>query len=272
MDEFVWHCPSCGRRVPRRLEECRCGFRLTDSDAVKATPSAPRARRPSGYLLLGLIIGLGVAAISLRTLWTPPGTDADSPAVNIARLEPSATAAPADTANPEVFLDPATPEFAAAPTPPPVVLPVTPPRATSPNTASFEEIVAGVLPAVVSIQAGPARGTGFFIRANSVLTNAHVVEGQREVQLLAGNTKYTARVMRTSTVSDLAVLQVYNPRPNQPTLRLGSVNGVRVGQEVIAIGSALGVLTNTVTPGIVSAVSANRIGDADPDRCGHQSG
>ncbi len=50
------------------------------------------------------------------------------------------------------------------------------------------------------------------------------------------------------------MLQVYGASPNQPTLHLGSAGGARVGQEVVAIGSALGVLSNTVTRGIVSAV------------------
>jgi hypothetical protein len=50
------------------------------------------------------------------------------------------------------------------------------------------------------------------------------------------------------------MLQVYNSNPRQPVLRLGSASTARVGQEVIAIGSALGVLQNTVTRGIVSAV------------------
>jgi hypothetical protein len=54
--------------------------------------------------------------------------------------------------------------------------------------------------------------------------------------------------------SDLAVLQVANPNPRQATLELGSASGARVGQEVFAVGSALGVLSNTVTRGIVSAL------------------
>jgi hypothetical protein len=47
---------------------------------------------------------------------------------------------------------------------------------------------------------------------------------------------------------------VYNTNPRQPVLRLGSASTARVGQEVIAVGSALGVLQNTVTRGIVSAL------------------
>jgi S1-C subfamily serine protease len=80
-----------------------------------------------------------------------------------------------------------------------------------------------------------------------VLTNAHVVGGQTSVRLQVGDASYSARVINTSTGSDLAVLQVYNTNPAQPVLTLGSVSSARVGEEVIAVGSALGVLSNTVT-------------------------
>jgi hypothetical protein len=114
--------------------------------------------------------------------------------------------------------------------------------------------VGRVLPAVASITAGQARGTGFFVRNDQVLTNAHVVEGQTSVRLQVGDVGYTARVVTVSQGSDLALLQVYNPNPKQATLRLGSASTARVGEEVIAVGSALGVLSNTVTRGIVSAI------------------
>ena len=120
--------------------------------------------------------------------------------------------------------------------------------------AELEDIIAQALPSVVSIQAGQGRGTGFFVRPDIVLTNAHVVGQQSSVQLVAGERTYAARVINLSTSSDLAVLQVSNANPQQPTLPLGSVSGLRAGQEVVAIGSALGVLSNTVTRGIVSAV------------------
>jgi hypothetical protein len=53
---------------------------------------------------------------------------------------------------------------------------------------------------------------------------------------------------------DVALLQVFNPNPQQPTLRLGTAATARPGEEVIAIGYALGSLSNTVTRGIVSAL------------------
>jgi S1-C subfamily serine protease len=87
-----------------------------------------------------------------------------------------------------------------------------------------------------------------------VLTNAHVIHGQSSVTLQVGTATYSARVLTVSTGSDLALLQVSGANANQPVLTMGSVTNARVGQEVIAVGSALGVLSNTVTRGIVSAV------------------
>jgi hypothetical protein len=129
----------------------------------------------------------------------------------------------------------------------------TPTAATTQTPSSFEDVVGRVLPAVASIAAGQSRGTGFFVRHDQVLTNAHVVDGQSSVRLQVGDTGYTARVVTIAQGSDLAILQVYSANPQQPTLPLGSASTARVGQEVIAVGSALGVLSNTVTRGIVSA-------------------
>ena len=126
------------------------------------------------------------------------------------------------------------------------------PAAASPG--SFEDVVSAALPAVASIDAGTGRGSGFFIRPDLVVTNNHVIEGQSSVTLQAGGNTFTARVMTASPGIDVALLQVFNPNPQQPTLRLGTAATARPGEEVIAIGYALGSLSNTVTRGIVSAL------------------
>jgi Trypsin-like peptidase domain len=131
---------------------------------------------------------------------------------------------------------------------------LSPAPAASVSPAALEDVIGSVLPAVVTIDSPGGRGTGFYIRPDRVLTNHHVVEGQTSVQLLSGSVKRTAVVMNVSAGTDLAILQVYNPDPQQVTLPLGTISRVRVGEEVIAIGSPLGVLSNTVTRGIVSAV------------------
>jgi hypothetical protein len=163
---------------------------------------------------------------------------------------PSAAPPPQEDSSSEPALVPA-PLAVAIPTP--AVAPSESPALPAP-ASSLEDVVGHVLPAVASITAGQARGTGFFVKPDRVLTNAHVIEGQTSVRLQVGEATYSARVVSVSSGSDLALLQVDRPNPNQPTLRLGSASNARVGQEVIAVGSALGVLSNTVTRGIVSAI------------------
>ena len=226
-DQFIWECPSCGRRVPRRVDECRCGFRQPAEGSDAAVGGSPQASAPVGrtlsgppreadkaraaYLIVGLVIGLGVAAIPLRMLW-------DSPAPVSTVTEPAEDIAAGD-------IEPDAPDDAltavegalVAPLPTPVTPPAVEALAAPPAAASLEDIVARTLPAVVSIQAGRSRGTGFFIRPDTVLTNAHVIEGQTTVQLQSRDAKYTARVATVSTGYDLAVLSVTGTNPNQPT-------------------------------------------------------
>jgi S1-C subfamily serine protease len=242
-----WTCPSCGRRVPRRVDECRCGFQHveTPADAPSSGP-APSAPTPSAsprpdsnhivFLSLLVIVAGGMVALYLlRESAGVPAKAAATTAGPAAQVSlPVADAAPALADTPTESTPPAEPD--------------------PPATGSLEDVVSRVLPAVASITAGPSRGTGFFIKADQVLTNAHVIQGQTSVALQVGNATYNARVQTVSTGSDLALLQVYGANPSQPVLTMGSVAHARVGQEVIAVGSALGVLSNTVTRGIVSAV------------------
>src|SRR5688572_27863521 len=238
-----WTCPSCGRRVPRRVDECRCGFAHaeTPADAPISAPPPPAPPRQDSnqivFLCLLVIVAGGIVALFLLRESAPvPATAAATSSGQAAQISlPIADAAPALVDTPTN----STPE----PAPEPLAA-----------TASLEDVVSRVLPAVASITAGPSRGTGFFIKPNQVLTNAHVVQGQTSVTLQVGNAMYTARVQTVSTGSDLALLQVLGANPNQPVLTMGSGTHLRVGQEVIAVGSALGVLSNTVTRGIVSAV------------------
>ena len=256
-DQNVWHCPLRAPRAPSR-RNLPCG-RGRPADADPANPpcnatlpaARPRAARP---LLIGLLLGLSVAAIPLWSLWPdsvvhlPGGSPSPEP--------------PDPASTPAVPLEPDTTELA-APSGAPVaqevedgwILPAQGLASviSSSTFTALEDVLARALPAVVSIQAGRGRGTGFFIRPDLVLTNAHVVDNQLAVQLTAGDRLFNARVATVSTGSDLALLQVDNPDARLPTLRLGSAKGLRVGQEVIAIGSALGVLSNTATRGIVSA-------------------
>jgi hypothetical protein len=129
------------------------------------------------------------------------------------------------------------------------------PTLSAPASASLEDLVSRVSPAVVTVEAGAGRGSGFFVAADTILTNVHVVTSNTSVTVRRpdGSTA-SARVEALSAPFDIAVLKVANPLPDQPIVTMGSAAGARVGQEVIAIGTPLGFLQNTVSRGIVSAL------------------
>jgi S1-C subfamily serine protease len=126
---------------------------------------------------------------------------------------------------------------------------------TSLVARSPEEIVKAATPAVVTIETDIATGTGFFVAPGLVLTNRHVIDGtsSMRVRFSDGGTS-PAFVSSTASEADLALVRVATPPSPQPTLLLDHAKGVQVGEDVLAIGSPLGLLQSTVTRGIVSAV------------------
>ncbi|GLK67927.1 Do family serine endopeptidase [Hansschlegelia plantiphila] len=101
---------------------------------------------------------------------------------------------------------------------------------------------------------GMAQGSGFFISADGyVVTNNHVVQGAKEVELAPDdNTTYKAKVIGTDARTDLALLKVEGDRKDFPYVKFGDAEGPRVGDWVIAVGNPFG-LGGSVTAGIVSA-------------------
>ncbi len=138
----------------------------------------------------------------------------------------------------------------------------------SAGTSDYEQrIIAAVdraSPAVVTVvnriqQRGftaEARGSGVIIdQAGYIVTNNHVVEGASPggLEVIYSNGKTSAATLVGSDMfADLAVLKVQPPVP--ATLPLGDSTKLKVGQTVIAIGSALGNFRNTVTVGVVSGL------------------
>lgn len=112
-------------------------------------------------------------------------------------------------------------------------------------------------PGVVSVQAGPASGTGFVVRSDgTIVTNAHVVGGADTATVRFNDTGrlVEADVLGVDPSSDLAALRVDpgsvdNLRP----LQLADSKQVGVGDQVVAIGHPFG-LDRTATAGIVSGV------------------
>ena len=121
-------------------------------------------------------------------------------------------------------------------------------------TPALEDLLSGVLPAVVGIDVGVGSGSGFFVAPGLIVTNRHVIAGAYEVTVKTSDGKQRpAKVYVRARDFDLALVQLYGAPPPHALLPLATLADVRVGQEVVAVGSPLG-LQNTVTRGIVSAV------------------
>jgi S1-C subfamily serine protease len=103
-------------------------------------------------------------------------------------------------------------------------------------------------------QQSTATGSGFLVDNDGhILTNAHVVEGAKsvDVQLGDGDTQQ-AQIVGIDPSSDIALLKVDNTEGVNP-LPLGDSTNVQVGDPVVAIGNPF-ALDRTVTTGIVSAL------------------
>ena len=102
-------------------------------------------------------------------------------------------------------------------------------------------------------------GSGVIVAAQGfILTNNHVVEGADEIAvMLPGGKVAEARVVGTDPEADLAVLRV-EAKGLQP-ITFADPASVQTGDIVLAVGDPFGV-GQTVTRGIVSATSRNRLG------------
>jgi len=101
-----------------------------------------------------------------------------------------------------------------------------------------------------------AQGSGFVIdKDGHVVTNYHVVEGAKKVQVsFSDEEQMDATVVGSDPSTDIAVLKIQGAMSRSLTpLALGDSSVVKVGDAVVAIGNPFG-LERTVTAGIVSAL------------------
>jgi putative serine protease PepD len=127
------------------------------------------------------------------------------------------------------------------------------------GTGDLSDVAARVLPSVVSVEVdrgfGRAGGSGFVLDPNGhILTNNHVVaSGGSIAVVLQSGRRVKATLVGRDARTDLAVLKVTQTTGLEP-LQLGRSADVAVGDQVLAVGSPLG-LSGTVTAGIVSALN-----------------
>jgi putative serine protease PepD len=128
---------------------------------------------------------------------------------------------------------------------------------------AVEAVAARLLPSVVQIRVrsgsggGGGEGSGMILSPDGlVLTNNHVVDeaagGATLTAVFQDGRTAAAQIVGRDPSSDIAVIRVQGVSGLTP-IELGNSDAVRVGQQVVAIGSPLG-LGGSVTSGIISAV------------------
>ncbi len=108
-------------------------------------------------------------------------------------------------------------------------------------------------------------GTGVIIDERGyVLTNHHVVDGVREIQVtLADGRRLTAHLVARDPETDLAIIKLHaDPNERFEVISVGTSADLMPGEPVIAVGNAFGY-EHTVTRGIISALGrAVQVSDA----------
>jgi putative serine protease PepD len=143
--------------------------------------------------------------------------------------------------------------------------------AASLPAGTVEQVAAKVVPSVVKLEVDLGKqseeGSGIILSNDGlILTNNHVVSaakdgsggpggpaGARTKVTFADGRTSAFTVLGTDPSSDIAVVRAQGASGLTP-ITLGSSGNLRVGQDVVAVGSPLG-LEGTVTTGIISALN-----------------
>jgi putative serine protease PepD len=140
--------------------------------------------------------------------------------------------------------------------------------AASLPAGSVEQVAAKVVPSVVKLETAMGRqseeGSGIILSPDGlILTNNHVVSAGAKGGQLGGESATTVTfndgrtapftVVGTDPSSDIAVVRAQGVSGLTP-IAIGSSSNLKVGQDVVAVGSPLG-LEGTVTSGIISALN-----------------
>lgn len=164
---------------------------------------------------------------------------------------PEPTAAPTEAPTPEPTAEP-TPE----PTPEPTATPEPTPEPKKPmDTADLAEYVQErtVTVNVEKITGSKSSGSGFFIDSEgTIVTNFHVIDLAQaiSVEMDNGASYPVTEIVDFSNLYDLAILKI--DVKDHPYLELAEKDA-RTGEQVYAVGSALGTLTGSFTGGMVSS-------------------
>ncbi|MBR3768143.1 MAG: trypsin-like peptidase domain-containing protein [Clostridia bacterium] len=246
---------------------------------IKEEKRKPKTRFPFAAFIITLIVCIIVSAVSgaggaffMFTLLSPAPTPTESTTKEEFVIEENTTAASLNientieeqTSSESNTFVPVTPEVQVSEEI------TTQPEATTAPALSKGDIYAEAVNSIVAIKSSwkqyynslfgsyyrPATstGTGFAVTENGyIVTNCHVVEKAEELTVTDYNGKqYSAKVIGTVPSNDFAVIKI--DAVTSP-VNLGNSSSLKVGDDIMVIGNALGELSYTFTDGIISHLS-----------------
>ncbi len=103
---------------------------------------------------------------------------------------------------------------------------------------------------------GTSLGSGFVIEGGHIVTNHHVIEDAKEIKVVFNDgEEVDAELVGSDETCDIAVLKVKTDRVLNP-VKIGDSSKVRVGEEVIAIGTPSSIdFAGTLTYGVISGLN-----------------
>jgi serine protease Do len=117
----------------------------------------------------------------------------------------------------------------------------------------------GKTPTANNVKMNPrfkSAGSGVIVDAEKgyIVTNAHVIRNAQTISVsLADGRRFIAKKIGEDKLSDLAIVQI---KPGHLTaIPFSDSNKIKVGDFVAAIGDPFGLLSQTVTSGVVSALN-----------------
>src|SRR3954463_8330085 len=171
---FSWVCPDCSRRVPNKVDACRCGYvrhpepqpaegnappavvdaPVADGPAVITDSQAPGRRSLAAVVKGGAVAAAGGFAVFMWMQLRHPGA---------ARAPDAAPFASARVAEDTAGGTPAVPGGSGRPADP----------GSAGSGTLLEDVIGRALPAVVRIESARGTGSGFFVTPETLLTNMH---------------------------------------------------------------------------------------------------
>jgi serine protease Do len=137
------------------------------------------------------------------------------------------------------------------------------------NAKTAVEVVNSNLDSVISInlfsknEGKSAAGTGYIVSKDGlVITNKHVislacrigVDSMAIKGFANDNKEYNLELKSIDPIDDIAILKITGQTTDLKSIEFGDSNKLQLGEDVIAVGNALGNLQNTVTKGVISGL------------------